>query len=68
MWSSPLRVPKRLPHSTNPDHPLPRQPSSTNLPPVRVASRYAPTGLGLREIPGFDGTEARSSGRGEVRH
>ena len=32
---------KRLTHSTNPDHLVPGVPSPTNVPPLRVADRYA---------------------------
>jgi hypothetical protein len=32
---------KCLTHSTNPDHLLPRQPSPTNVPPLRMSGRYA---------------------------
>ena len=32
---------KCLMHSTNPDHLVPRQPSLTKLPPLRITTRYA---------------------------
>jgi hypothetical protein len=32
---------KCLTHSTNPDHLVPRVPSPTNVPPLRIAARYA---------------------------
>jgi hypothetical protein len=32
---------KCLTHSTNPDHLIPRVPSLTNVPPLRIADRYA---------------------------
>jgi hypothetical protein len=32
---------KCLTHLTNPDHLVPRRPSPTNVPPLRIAARYA---------------------------